>query len=148
MSIQDEWIVLDTNIWIFGQRRVPGFTECAELLDLLNQLRVVLPRQILQELQANFTNLEMSALFRLLNRIPIPPKIEWQKPAQETVARYLSMGCKLGDAAVSAHMEELSVSILVTENRDFLEELTGLPFRRLKAREVLAELRALTEHGS
>jgi len=47
VSIQDEWIVLDTNIWLFGQRRIPGFTECAELLDFLNRLRVVLPRQVL-----------------------------------------------------------------------------------------------------
>ena len=146
MSIQDKWVVLDTNICIFGQRRVPGFMECAQLLDLLDRLRVVLPRQILQELQANFSVSEMSALFRLLNRIPIPPKIEWQKPAQETVAKYQSMGCKLGDAAVSAHMEELSISILVTENRDFLEALTGLPFRRLRAREVLAELQGLNQH--
>jgi PIN domain-containing protein len=146
VSIQDEWIVLDTNIWIFGQRRVPGFTECADLLDFLNRLRVVLPRQILQELQANFSDREMSSLFRLLNGLPTPSKIAWQKPAQETVAKYQSMGCKLGDAAVSAHMEELSVNILVTENRDFLEELSGLPFRRLKAREALAELRALNQH--
>ncbi len=143
MSIQDEWIVLDTNIWIFGQRRVRGFTECAELLDFLTRLRVVLPLQILQELQGNFSDSEMRSLFRLLNRLPIPPKIEWQKPAPETVAKYRNMGCKLGDAAVSAHMEELGVNILVTENRDFLEELSGLPFCRLKAREVLAELRAL-----
>jgi len=145
VSIRDEWIVLDTNIWIFGQRRVPGFTECAELLDFLNRLRVVLPRQILQELQANFSDSEMSSLFRLLNRLPTPPKIDWQKPAQETVAKYGNMGCKLGDAAVSAHLEELGVNIVVTENRDFLEELSGLPFRRLKAREVLAELRALNQ---
>ena len=143
MSIQDEWIVLDTNIWIFGQRRVLGFGDCAELLDFLSGLRVVLPRQILQELQANFSDSEMSSLFRLLNRLPSPPKIDWQKPAQVTVAKYRNLGCKLGDAAVSAHLEELGINVLVTENRDFLEELSGLPFRRLKAREVLAELRAL-----
>jgi DNA-binding transcriptional ArsR family regulator len=143
VSIQDEWIVLDTNIWIFGQRRVLGFSECAELLDFLSRLRVVLPRQILQELQANFSESEMSSLFRLLNRLPSPPKIDWQKPAQETVAKYRNLGCKLGDAAVSAHLEELGINVLVTENRDFLEELSGLPFSRLKAREVLAELRAL-----
>jgi len=52
------------------------------------------------------------------------------------------MGCKLGDAVVSAHAEELGIKILVTENRDFLEELTGLPFRRLSASQVMAELRA------
>jgi hypothetical protein len=85
----------------------------------------------------------MSSLFRLLNRLPSPPKIDWQKPAQVTVAKYRNLGCKLGDAAVSAHLEEFGINVLVTENRDFLEELSGLPFRRLKAREVLVELRAL-----
>ena len=55
MSIQDESILLDTNIWIFGLRRAPDFSACAELLNHLNQLRVILPRQILQELQANLT---------------------------------------------------------------------------------------------
>ena len=86
MSIQDEWIVLDTNIWIFGLRRVPDFPACAELLDCLNRLRVVLPRQILQELQANFSEDEMRSLFRFLNRLPTTPRIEWQKAAQETIA--------------------------------------------------------------
>lgn len=73
MSIRDEWVVLDTNILIFGLRRVPGFIECSELLDFLTHLRVILPRQVLQELQVNFSEPEMSSLFRLLNRLTIPP---------------------------------------------------------------------------
>jgi hypothetical protein len=141
VSIQDEWIVLDTNIWIFGLRRVPDFPACVELLDHLNRLRVALPRQILQELQANLSDDEMRYLFRFLNRLPTTPKIEWRKAAQETVAKYQSMGCKLGDAVVSAHLEELSINVLVTENRDFLEELSGLPFRRLSASQVMTEVR-------
>jgi predicted nucleic acid-binding protein len=144
VSIQDEWIVLDTNIWIFGLRRIPDFPACAELLDCLNRLRVVLPRQILQELQANFSEDEMRSLFRFLNRLPTTPRIEWQKAAQETIARYQRLGCKLGDAVVSAHLEELGVNILVTENRDFLEELSGLPYRRLRAIQAISELRAAT----
>jgi predicted nucleic acid-binding protein len=87
VSIQDEWIILDTNIWIFGLRRVPEVFACAELLQTLPRLRVVLPRQILQELQANLINDELKSLFRLLNRLPIPPKIDWQKAAPETVAK-------------------------------------------------------------
>ncbi len=143
MSIQDEWIVLDTNVWIFGLRRVPDFPACAELLENLTRLRVALPRQILQELQANFTEDELRALFRLLNRLPISPKIDWQKASPETVAKYRQMGCKLGDAVVSAHLEELGIKTLVTENRDFLEELSGLPFRKLTASHALAELKAV-----
>lgn len=141
MSIQDEWIVLDTNIWIFGLRRVPDFPACTELLDNLNQLRIILPRQILQELQANLSEDEIRSLFRFLNRLPTTPKVEWQKAAQETVTKYQRLGCKLGDAVVSAHLEELGINVLVTENRDFLEELSGLPFRRLSASQVMTELR-------
>jgi len=142
VSIRDEWIVLDTNVWIFGLRRVPDVPACAELLENLNRLRVVLPRQILQELQANLVDDELRELFRLLNRLPIPPKIDWQKATPETVAKYQQMGCKLGDAVVSAHLEELGIKTLITENRDFLEELIDLPFRRLNAGEAMAELRA------
>jgi predicted nucleic acid-binding protein len=142
VSIRDEWIILDTNVWIFGLRRIPGLPACAELLENLNRLRVVLPRQILQELQANLVDDELRILFRLLNRLPIPPKINWQKATPETVAKYQQKGCKLGDAIVSAHAEELGVKLLVTENRDFLEELTDLPFRRLNASGALAELNA------
>ena len=143
MSIRDEWIVLDTNIWIFGLRRVPDFSACADLIENLNRLRVVLPRQILQELQANLVEDDLRTLFRLLNRLPISPKIDWQKATAETVAKYQQMGCKLGDAVLSAHLEELGIKILVTENRDFLEELTGLPFRRLNASQAMVELRAV-----
>jgi predicted nucleic acid-binding protein len=71
VSIRDEWIILDTNVWTFGLRRIPNFPACAKLLENLNRLRVVLPRQILQELQANLVDDELRVLFRLINRLPI-----------------------------------------------------------------------------
>ena len=82
----------------------------------------------------------MRILFHFLNRLPIAPKIVWQRAAQETVEKYQRIGCKLGDAVVSAHLEELGITTLVTENRDFLEEISGLPFRRLRAGQAMAEL--------
>jgi predicted nucleic acid-binding protein len=145
VSIRDEWTIFDTNVWIFGLRRSPDVPACAELLENLNRLQVVLPRQILQELQANLVDDELRSLFRLINRLPIPPRIDWQKANPEKVANYQRMGCKLGDAVVSAHAEELGIKILVTENRDFLEELKGLPFRRLSAGRAMAQLRAENE---
>ncbi len=86
MSIRDEWVVLDTNIWIFGLRRVTDCPACAELLENLNQLQVALPRQILQELQANLTEDELRVLFQLLNRLERPPKIDWQKATSEAIS--------------------------------------------------------------
>ena len=142
MSIRDERIVLDTNIWIFGLRQSPEFPACADLLQNLDRLQIVLPRQILQELQANLAENELRALFRLLHRLPTLPNIDWQKASGETVAKYQRMGCKLGDAVICAHLEELNFKTLVTENRDFLEELTGLPFTRINSREAFAELTA------
>ena len=142
MSIRDERIVLDTNIWIFGLRQTPEIPACAEILRSLDRLQIVLPRQILQELQANLVDNELRALFRLLHRLPLLPNIDWQKASAETVAKYRRMGCKLGDAVVSAHLEELDIKTLVTENRDFLEELAGLPFRRITAKDAIAELKA------
>lgn len=140
MSILDEWIVFDTNIWIFGLRRVPGIPACAQLLEHLNLLHVVLPRQILQELQANLSEDEVKTLFRLLTRLPQRLKINWEKAQQEIIAKYQRLGCKLGDAVVAAHLEELEIKVLITENRDFLEEVKQLPFRRLSAAQALAEL--------
>ena len=141
MSILDEWIVLDTNVWIFGLRRFPDLPACVELLEHLDRLRVVVPRQILQEIQANLSEEEVSSLFRLLSRFPERVKINWEKTKPDLIARYQNLGCKLGDAAGAAHLEELGIKLLVSENRDFLEELSDLPFRRLNAAQAMTELR-------
>lgn len=112
---------------------MPECPACAELLEGLNYLRVVLPRQILQELRANLSEDEMRSLFRVLSRLPRFPKIDWNKASLETVAKYRRMGCKLGDAVVSAHLEDL-------------DEIPGLPFRRLRADRALVELKASEPH--
>jgi predicted nucleic acid-binding protein len=139
VSILDEWIVLDTNVWIFGLRRVPDVPACAQLLERLHRLSVVLPRQILQELQANLSEDEIKTLFRLLSRLSPKVIVNWGKAQQGIITKYQGLGCKLGDAAVAAHLEELGIKLLVSENRDFLEELKELPFRRLSAAQALTE---------
>ena len=144
MSILDEWIVLDTNVWIFALRQVASLRICSQLLEHLHQLRVVLPRQILQELQANLSEEEIRSLFRLLSRFPERLKINWDKTKTGIIAKYRRLGCKLGDAVIAAHLEELGIKVLVTENRDFLEEIENLPFRTLNAAEAMAELKRVS----
>lgn len=147
MTIRDKRVILDTNVWIFGLRRHPQLPSCAFLLERLGQLQLVLPRQVLQELQANLTERELRALFRLLKQFPENIEIRWEKGKTANIRKYESLGCKLGDAAIAAHMEELKVQVLVSENRDFLEELSDLPFRRLSAGEALVELEKADGEG-
>jgi predicted nucleic acid-binding protein len=140
VSILDERIVLDTNIWIFGLRSRLDIPACAQLLERLHRLSIVLPRQILQERQANLSEDEVKTLFRLLSRLPQKIIINWEKAQEKIIAKYQRLGCKLGDAAVAAHLEESHIKLLVSENRDFLEEVKELPFRRLSAAQAVAEI--------
>jgi len=141
VTILNERIVLDTNIWIFGLRQHPQVPACARLLDWLGQLHVVLPRQVLKELQANLSRDELATLCRLLNHFPDRILLRWNKADLETIRKYQRLGCKLADAAVAAHLEELGLGVLVTENRHFLKEVENLPFRTINAHYALEEMR-------
>jgi hypothetical protein len=140
MTIEREWIVLDTNVWVFGLRNVPERPACFRLLRRLPDLFVRVPRQILLELRANLRREEMTDFFRLLNRHPEQREISWDKVAPALAHNYQRLGCKLGDATVAAHLEVLGVKLLVSENRDFLTELSGFPFRVLSAEAFLEQL--------
>lgn len=140
MTIGPDWVVLDTNIWIFGLRHQPEPSACAQVLQHVPQLYVKIPRQVLLELQANLRHEEMRAFFRLLHRHPEQTDMRWEQVDLSRIRTYQRLGCKLGDAAVAAHLEVLGVGTLVSENRDFLYEITGLPFRVLRAADFLREL--------
>ena len=114
---------------------------CARLLDRLGQLHVVVPRQMLKELQANLSRGELVTLFRLLKQYPDRAVLRWSKAGIETIRKYQRLGCKLGDAAVAAHLEELQATAPVTENRHFLKEVDNLPFRTINANRALEEMR-------
>lgn len=140
MTTGHDWIVLDTNVWIFGLRNQPDQLCCTQVLRRLDKMFIKVPRQILLELRANLRKEEMDDLFRLLNRYPDRISFQWDKVEPALIHKYQQLGCKLGDAAVAAHVEAMDVEILVSENRDFLTEIKGLPFRVLSAEELLQEL--------
>lgn len=145
MTTAHKWLVLDTNVWIFGLREPPDRPACVKVLQRLPRLHAHVPRQILLELRANLTRDEMDRLFRLLNRYPERIQIHWEKVEPALIHKYQQLGCKLGDAAVAAHVEALRVDVLVSENRDFLAEIKGLPFQVFSAEEVLRELGEIEE---
>jgi hypothetical protein len=67
MSIANEWIVFDTNIWIFGLRNQADQPACYQLLQSLSLLYVKTPYQIFLELQANLVPEELKRFFRLIH---------------------------------------------------------------------------------
>jgi len=140
MSIENEWIVLDTNIWIFGLRDQADQPACSKLLQCINKLYVKTPNQIFLELQANLYPEELKRFFRLILLYPNRIELSWEKVKLELIDKYRNRGCKLGDVVIASHLEMMKIKTLVSENRDFLEEIKGLPFRVLRAEEVLREL--------
>jgi hypothetical protein len=99
-----------------------------------------IPRQGLLELQANLRQEEMREFFRLLHRHVGHTDIRWEQVELARIHTYQRLGCKRGDAAVAAHLEVLGIGTVVSENRDFLYEIMGLPLRVLRAADVLREL--------
>ena len=140
MTIGPDWLVFDTNVWIFGLREQSDPPTCDQLLRYLPRLYVKVPRQILLELRANLTEEEMRRFFRLLNRYPDRTEVHWDRVDMSLIRKYQQLGCKLGDAAVAAHRETLEAGTLVSENRDFLYEIKGLPFRVLRAVDIVRQL--------
>jgi hypothetical protein len=140
MTVGPDPVVLDTNIWIFGLRHQPEQPACAQVLQHLPHLHVQIPRQVLRELQANLRHEELREFFRLLHRYAGQTEMRWEQVELSRIRTYQRRGCKLGDAAIAAHLEVLGVGTLVSENRDFLYEIMGLPFRVLRAVDFLREL--------
>lgn len=140
MTICDDWIVFDTNIYIFGIRENPRFPACAELLERIGELHVYLPRQIIRELHHNLHPDEVHELFGLFSRYPNRIRINWKPTTLARIEKFQQLGCKLGDAAVAAHLEEEHVETLISENRHFLTEIPNLPFRILNATTTLDEM--------
>lgn len=140
MNIRNDWIAIDTNVWIFGLRSQTDQRDCYQLLQYLNKLHIKIPYQVFLELRANLEPQELNRFFRLIYLYPDRIELSWQKAESKLIRKYQELGCKLGDAVISAHLEMMNIKTLVSENRDFLEEIKGLPFRVLRAEEALQEL--------
>jgi hypothetical protein len=83
-------------------------------------------------------------LFGLFKRYPDRIRINWKTTTNVLTDKFQRLGCKLGDAAVAAHLDEEGVEILISENRHFLTEIEGLPFRVISAAAALEELNKLS----
>jgi predicted nucleic acid-binding protein len=126
MTTPHERWLLDTNVWVFGLRGAE-FPSCAELLERIGSLSVVIPRQLLKELNVNLTEDEMRDFYELINQHAEVIEVSWQPAPAERVRFFESLGCRKGDAVIAAHAEALGVKVIVSENRQFLQTLKDLP---------------------
>lgn len=118
------WL-LDTNVWIFGLRRDANFPACAELLDQIGSFAVIIPRQVLKELTARLSESETRDFYRLINNYSDCIEVDWSLAPAERIKFYQEHGCRKGDAVIAAQAEGLDVSVIVSENRQFLQTLFG-----------------------
>lgn len=133
------WL-LDTNVWVFGLRRHPGAPECAELLDRIGEFGVVIPLQILKELNLNLTEHEINEFYRLINQQPEWIELSWTRAAADRIEFYERFGCRKGDAVIAAHAESLAATTIVSENRQFLRAVKDLEINILTAADALERL--------
>lgn len=139
MTILNESVVLDTNVFLLGLRKAHEPSEA--LLASLDRLRLAFPARILRELAANLTLREIHEFYDLFDATS-DVRFDWQSPPAEVVQRYRILGCKRGDAFVAAGIEILGAATFITNNRHFLREITGFPFRILSPEEALTEIGA------
>ena len=135
----ERWL-LDTNVWVFGLRRHDAATACAELLERTGAFSVVIPLQVLKELNLNLTEEEINEFYHLINQQPEWVELSWTRATVDRVEFYERLGCRKGDAVIAAHAETLTATTIVSENRQFLRAIKDLPINILTAAEALARL--------
>lgn len=135
----ERWL-LDTNVWVFGLRRTEAFMACASLLDQLGSYSIVIPFQVLKELNANLTADEQRDFYQLINQHSQWIELNWEPPPDAKIKFYERHGCRKGDAVIAAHAEALGIRTIVSENRQFLKTMDGLPMEIVSSAVALTRL--------
>ena len=140
-TLTDPWL-LDTNVWVFGLRRAETFLVCAELLDHIGSYSVLIPFQVLKELNFNLTEDEKRDFYQLINQHTEWIELRWEPAPVTRVKFYERRGCRKGDAAIAAHAEVLGIKTIVSENRQFLQTMAGLPMEIVTSAVALTRFRS------
>jgi len=117
-------ISLDTNIFIFGLRKIDPFSVA--ILKNLFLFKVKISAQIEKEVRQNLSVCEIRNFYRQISMLA-----EFEivcKPLNHNfVDKYRQLGLKTGDAKIAAFCEQEDIQIFVSENRHFLEKLSERP---------------------
>lgn len=101
---------------------------------------VTIPLQVLKELSLNLAKDEMNEFYQLLNSYPDCIEISWESAPIERVRFFEEGGCRKGDAVIAAHAEALGIRTIISENRQFLQTMQGLPMEIVNSAVALARL--------
>lgn len=137
MTIPLERLLLDTNVWVFGLRHDAAFPACAELLDRIGLFAIVIPLQLIKELNVNLTEDEVQDFYQLINQYPEIIEVSWEPAPADRVRFFQAKGCRKGDAVIAAHAEALEVRVIVSENRQFLQTAKDLPLQLITSKDAL-----------
>lgn len=129
-------ICIDSNQFILGLTGAD--LDAARLLDRLAEFQVAVPRIIVQEVTRNLdTPEQVRQFYQLLYRASNVTVVDEPVP-RELVTRYEALGLpEKADAVIGAFVEWVGASVLVSENRHFLQGLEGAPFKVLRPSEIL-----------
>jgi len=118
-------ISLDTNVFIFGLRKIDPFAGI--ILKHLFQFDVRISAQVDRELRINLTEKEFHQFYELIGLLTTF-HIVYQPPADTLLTLYRQFGLKTGDAKIAAFCEQENIEIFVSENRHFLQKLPKRSF--------------------
>ena len=135
----ERWL-LDTNVWIFGLRGDANAPACAELLNHIGSFVVCIPLQVIKELTVNLADDEIHDFYQMLGIYPECIELSWEAAPVERIRFFEKRGCRKGDAVIAAHAEMLHVTTIISENRQFLRTLTGLPVEVVNSTTALSRL--------
>ena len=113
-------VSLDTNIWIFGIVGVDP--SCEKILLNLEKFDIVVPDQVRAEVERNFSDFDMKQFYHFLLQYEI--KIDFSPVPTGFIAEFEKRGLKKGDAEIGAFCEWRQIDVIVSDNRDFLRELS------------------------
>jgi len=132
-------ISLDTNVLIFGLRKIDSYAE--QVLQHLFLFDVLICEQVERELWNNFDASELKLFYEQVELLP-SFRIVYQQPSEIVLKKYRQMGLKLGDAKIAAFCEEQGIDFLITENRHFLQRLLDRSFNIVDCK-VFCEMHSL-----
>lgn len=119
-------ISLDTNVLIFGLRKIDPYAEMVLLNLFLFDVRI--SDQVERELWNNFHESELKLFYEQAELLP-SFNIIYQNSSEVLMRKYHQIGLKFGDAKIAAFCEEERIDFLITENRHFLNNIPKPAFK-------------------